>query len=495
MGGIHRRSFLGAIGGIVAPVGFGRARGQTTSLTVGLEPVTTTVNQPTAFESIPGTDAVLIGQLFGRVDRLSGGEVASEPLIDFKRDIVAGGESGLLGLAIHPDFPADNRVFVRYSDYRREGTPSSYAHTFVLAEFELSTDGSSIHRDSERTVLEIPQPQGNHNAGDIAFGPDGHLYVAVGDGGSLSDNGSGHVEDWYDGVPGGNGQDVTANLLGSILRLDVDATPTEHQRTDEDAPLKPTGPGGYAIPTDNPLVGREGLDEHYAWGLRNPWRISFDQGRLFVGDVGQSRFDEVNLVERGGNYGWNVREASHCFDAEECPTADPGGEPLRDSIVEYPHGDTGLAGIAVTGGYVYRGHTMPTLRGDYVFGDWQRSNVLFRARPPKREDDEWQASVLPIRESDHDKIAGLLSLGRDPGGELYVLSGDRQTHDGSIYRVVPEEQPTQTVSPTPTVTSPSTSAPSTTSTSTPAAGPGLGSLTGLGGLIWATGLAIWNRNR
>jgi len=193
-------------------------------------------------------------------------------------------------------------------------------------EFDACADGRRVRRDSERTVLEIPEPQGNHNAGDLAFGPDGHLYVAVGDGGSGGDRGRGHVEDWYDANEGGNGQDVTENLLGSVLRIDVDG------RDDGKA---------YAIPEDNPLVGREGLDEHFAWGLRNPWRMSFDGKELYVADVGQFAREEVSLVTNGGNYGWNVREGIECFGADDCPDETPpdvrGGEPLVDPVVEYPH--------------------------------------------------------------------------------------------------------------------------------------------------------------
>jgi glucose/arabinose dehydrogenase len=481
----------------------GRASAQASEITVGLETVTTDLSQPTAFEPIPGTDAALVGQLHGRVGRLAGGEVADEAPLNLRGDIIAGGERGLLGLAIHPDFPEDNRVFVRYSGRRREGTPASYAHTFVLAAFELSADGTTIRRETERSILEIPEPQGNHNAGDITFGPDGHLYVAVGDGGNLSDKGQGHVDDWYDAVPGGNGQDVTANLLGSILRIDVDSTPTEHPRTDEFAPEEPPSEGGYAIPDDNPLVGKSGRDEHYAWGLRNPWRISFDDGRLFVGDVGESRFDMINLVEKGGNYGWNVREASLCFGTPTCPSEAPDGQPLQTPIAEYPHGETGYAGVSVTGGYVYRGDAIPGLQGDYIFGDWKRSNVLFRAQPPETADGDWQASVLPIREADHEKITGLLSFGRDPSGELYVLSGDRATQGGSIHRVVEESALTATPSPTPSPTSSPTPTPTETATSsatssperTRTVAPGLGPLAGLGSLLGAAGLARWLRNR
>ena len=230
-----------------------------------------------------------VGQVYLQED----GQLYEEPFLDVSDRLVGlrdgFDERGLLGLAFHPDFSDNGRFFVRYSAPPREGTPSGYDHTFVLSEFNADPGAATADPDSERTILEIPEPQFNHNAGAIAFGPDGFLYVAVGDGGASNDQGTGHVDDWYDAVGGGNGQDVTENLLGSILRIDVD---------DEG------GDRNYAIPDDNPLVGEDGLDEHYAWGLRNPWRMSFGpEGRLFVGDVGQGAWEEINVVESGGNYG------------------------------------------------------------------------------------------------------------------------------------------------------------------------------------------------
>nr|WP_277541734.1 PQQ-dependent sugar dehydrogenase [Halomicroarcula sp. FL173] len=262
-------------------------------------------------------------------------------------------------------------------------------------------------------MLEIPEPQGNHNAGAIGFGPDGYLYVAVGDGGAANDQGRGHVDDWYDAVEGGNGQDITENLLGSLLRIDVDGG------GDSDRP--------YGIPEDNPLVGESGLDEQYAWGFRNPWRFSFGpDGRLFVADVGQNKYEEINVVERGGNYGWNVREGAHCFRTDECPTTGPSGDPLVDPIIEYPHDGDGVTGISVIGGQMYDGQDIPRLQGRYVFADYVADGQLFVAT---EGDDGWSLTTVPV--------SGLgsrvLSFGRTPAGELLVCStGDA---GGAVHRL------------------------------------------------------------
>jgi len=341
-----------------------------------------------------------------------------DPFLDVtERMVDVGGgytEQGLLGLTFHPSFAENGRFFVRYSAPPRDGTPDDYSHTFVLSEFHADPDATTADLDSERTILEIPQPQGNHNAGAIAFGPDGYLYVATGDGGRANDQGTGHVEDWYDAVGGGNGQDLTENLLGSILRIDVDNA----------------GDGRpYAIPEDNPLVGADGRDEQYAWGFRNPWRLSFGPGgRLFVGDVGQGAWEEVNVVERGGNYGWNVREGTHCFQAETCPDESPRGRPLQDPIIEYPHGGAEVSGIAVVGGYLYDGDAIPDLRGRYVFADWRAQGRLFAAR--ETADGLWPTTTVSVT-ADEQFGPNVLSFGRSPAGELFVCTTAKSQVSGS----------------------------------------------------------------
>ncbi|WP_396613169.1 PQQ-dependent sugar dehydrogenase [Haloferax sp. S1W] len=390
---------------------------------VGFETIATGFASPVdvAFpEAFDGTRAFVVDQP-GRIWLHDESGLRSNAYLDITDRVVdLGGydERGFLGVAFHPEFADNGRLFLRYSAPKRAGTPSNYSHTFVLSELTVDPSATTVAPESERTLLEIPEPQSNHNAGAVTFGPDGYLYVAVGDGGGANDEGRGHVDDWYDAVTGGNGQDVTQNLLGSILRIDVD---TEGGVAgDEDKP--------YGIPEDNPLVGRHGFDELYAWGLRNPWRMSFDGEDFYVADVGQGAWEEVNLVEKGGNYGWNVREGAHCFRAGECPTETPDGDPLVDPVLEYPHSGSGPSGIAVIGGYVYRGESIPALDGAYVFADWRSGGRLFAARPSDTR--PWPIAELPVEDRDG---AGknVLAFGRDPAGELYVCTSAQSLIGGS----------------------------------------------------------------
>ncbi|ELZ16762.1 blue (type 1) copper domain-containing protein [Haloterrigena salina JCM 13891] len=328
-------------------------------------------------------------------------------------------ERGLLGVEFHPDFAENGRFFVRYSAPPNEETPDRWSHVAVLSEFTVTDDGSSADPDSERRILEIQSPQYNHVAGPMAFGPDGYLYVPMGDGGGANDDMLGHVDDWYDGNDGGNGQDVSDNLLGSVLRLDVD-------QEGEDRP--------YAIPEDNPLVDSdEGLDEHYAWGFRNPFGISFDSdGRLFVSDAGQDLFEEANLVEAGGNYGWNVKEGTHCFSTdspsqppEDCPDSAPDeapydGQELQDPIVEYPHVyQEQVVGITIIGGHVYEAGDIADLDGKYVFGDWTAD--------PARQSP--QGRILAASEPS-DGAGGM--TGNGGGNQTEGTSPDDQEDSGNV---------------------------------------------------------------
>ncbi|MFB6360440.1 MAG: sorbosone dehydrogenase family protein [Halobacteriales archaeon] len=392
---------------------------------VGLEPLVQGLKAPVGMAFHPDGGRRYVIEQPGLVLYHDADGLADEPALDLQGAVTAGGERGLLGIALHPDFAENRRLYLRYSAPNRAGTPEGYSHTFVLAEFEAAADGRHVRKGSERTVLEIPQPQGNHNAGDIAFGPDGYLYVAVGDGGAGGDLGDGHVDDWYGANGGGNGQDVTDNLLGSLLRIDVDRRGADR---------------GYGIPPENPLVGQPGRDEHYAWGLRNPWRFAFDGETCYAADVGQNRFEEVNRIERGGNYGWNVKEGTHCFGAETCPDRTPddvrGGEPLVDPVIEYPHRGEPVSGISVIGGNVYRGNALPGLVGTYVFGDLQAGGKLFTATPAEGSG-LWSTRSLPIAESDSDRLTRLFSLARDADGKLYVLGvGSR---GGGVHRLTSAE--------------------------------------------------------
>jgi glucose/arabinose dehydrogenase len=455
--GAPRRVFLGGLAGTAGALGgcldlddlpgAGDDEPADPATTVALEPVASGFGAPVDVAYRAGDDAPYVADQPGLVYRVAnpgaGGDAGDEsdgddsigdPTVaaDLKDRIVDVGDSyterGLLGLAFHPE---DDRAFVRYSAPPRAGTPDDYAHTFVLAELPVMDDGQLDTAD-ERTLLEIPEPQSNHNGGDLAFGPDGLLYVAVGDGGGAGDTGPGHVEDWYDGNPGGNGQDVTANLLGSILRIDVDTDPDGDGDPDGDTDPDGDAERAYAIPEDNPLVDSEGLDEHYAWGLRNPWGMSFDPdtGRLVAADVGQSQYEEVNVVERGGNYGWNVREGRHCYDADDCPTETPDGDLLVDPVLEYGHDE----GIAVVGGHVYRGDGVDALQDRYVFGDWQQR--LFVADPTG---DDWEKESLGVAGGFERYVLG---FGTDPDGELLVCTDGDTTpggDSGRLSRFVPAD--------------------------------------------------------
>ncbi|WP_336363692.1 PQQ-dependent sugar dehydrogenase [Halalkalicoccus salilacus] len=383
--------------------------------TVDLETLATGLEMPVSIAFTPDADRRYIAQRRGRILVHESAETRDEPLLDLSEAVMTGGERGLLGIALHPEFSEDRRLFVRYSAEPRSGTPSDYSHTFVLAEFQVSEDGRRAEPASERAVLEIPQPRERHNAGDLAFGPNGHLYVPVGDSAAAPDLA------WQGPGTGGYAQDVTENLLGSVLRIDVD------DRAEGE---------GYSVPVDNPLVGREGLDEHYAWGFRNPWRLSFDGSDLYVADVGKDHFEEVNLVERGGNYGWNVKEGTHCFQVDDCPDETPenvrGGEPLLDPIVEYSHSGGSVSGVTVIGGYVYRGSTLSELDGVYVFGDLQPEGRLFAATRPENDDGLWPINTIEVAGGE-ESLQQILSFGRDTGGELYVLRYD----GGGLFRVVP----------------------------------------------------------
>ncbi|MFC3957131.1 PQQ-dependent sugar dehydrogenase [Halovivax cerinus] len=438
--------------------------------TIGLELVGEGFTSPVGFEVAPGDDDryFVVDQL-GQIHVLEGAsngdggplQRRDEPFLDVSDRMVevSGGtgefdERGLLGLAFHPDFQENGRFFVRYSAPPTDDTPEDYDHTAVLAEFTTADDEhSTADPESEERLLEVPEPQFNHNAGAVLFGPDGYLYVPLGDGGNADDVGLGHVEDWYDENDGGNAQNTTDTLLGGIHRIDVDAD------GDGDRP--------YGIPDDNPFVESDaGFDEYYAWGLRNPWRLSFDsEGNFYVADVGQNLFEEVNIVENGGNYGWNVKEGIECFSTEnpgepgeDCPNATPedvrGGEDLLDPVIQYPHLVDGESfGISITGGYVYEGEAASELQDMYVYGDWSRGfgspdGSLFASpvaeyepSADRSEDDLWEIQELSVSDAPNDRINRfVLAFGRDHDDELYVLTTARYTdgETGEVWRIVPE---------------------------------------------------------
>lgn len=308
------------------------------------------------------------------------GEGLDQVFLDLRDKVNDGpNEAGLLGLAFHPRYAENGRFFVYYT----------YGNLFSrFSEFRVSAGPNQADLASERVLFEVQQPAGNHNGGQLAFGPDGYLYIGLGDGGG--------ADDQY-----GNGQN-RKTLLGDILRLDVDRT---------------QGELGYAIPPDNPFAGNtEGWrEEIWAWGLRNPWRFSFDRlnGQLWAGDVGQNKWEEVDLIEKGGNYGWNIMEGSHCFSpAAECDTTG-----LKLPVLEYSHSE----GKSISGGYVYRGARLTGLAGVYVYGDYVSQQI-------------WGLRYAQDQVSEHRLLAlsasPIASFGEDEEGELYVVG-----LDGRIYTV------------------------------------------------------------
>ena len=306
----------------------------------------------------------------------------AETFLDI-RDAVSdrGNEEGLLGLAFDPQYRLSGYFYVYYSAFPPRRS--------VVSRFSVSTSNPNrADPATERIILEVPQPYSNHNGGHLLFGPDGYLYVGLGDGGRAGD-------------PQENGQDVST-LLGSILRIDVSNIGPE---------------GEYAVPPDNPFAGQGGgvREEIWAYGLRNPWRFAFDRqtGEMWAGDVGQNRYEEIDIIKPGRNYGWNVMEGRHCFGAGNC---DQTG--LEQPVMEYGRED----GCSVTGGYVYRGARLPSMFGAYVYGDFCSGKIW-----ALRHDGDNITEQLQIVDSS----LSISAFGEDQGGELYVLSFDRK-----IYRLV-----------------------------------------------------------
>lgn len=326
------------------------------------------------------------GRLFftlqeGLILIFDGARILPTPFLDIRSQVSCCGEQGLLSVAFQPDYASNGFFFVNYTN--RAG------HT-IIARYQVSEDPNIANFRSRRTVLKVHQPFPNHNGGQLQFGPDGYLYIGLGDGGSGGD-------------PGNRAQ-KPKSLLGKMLRVDVNRR------------------SRYAIPPSNPFVGGRGVRrEIWASGLRNPWRFSFDRftGDLYIADVGQNAWEEVNYQPSAGqggeNYGWRLMEGNHCFN----PASDCDDGTLVPPIVEYDH----TLGCSVTGGYVYRGSLVPALFGTYLFGDFC-TGVIWGTRFDQATG--WTTTVL------HDTNFTISTFGEDQEGELYVA--DYGT--GTIYRIV-----------------------------------------------------------
>lgn len=331
-----------------------------------------------------GSGRLFVVEKPGRVRVVQDGELVAVPFLDIADRVGSSqNEQGLLGLAFHPRYAENGYFFVNYTD--RQGDT-------VVSRFSAGGDPARANPDSEVVLLRIDQPAGNHNGGHLAFGPDGRLYVGTGDGGGAGDR--------Y-----GNGQNGQT-LLGAMLRLGVDGGPP------------------YTVPDDNPFVGNPNVrDEIWAVGLRNPWRYSFDRltGDLYIADVGQNRYEEVNAQpagEPGGqNYGWPIMEGLHCF-PEDRPCERAG---LTVPAWEYDHGQ----GCSVTGGYVYRGEEFPILTGLYLFGDYCSGRIWGLAPRGGTGVDGWQAALLAQAD------VRLSAFGEDERGELYLVDMGR----GELFKI------------------------------------------------------------
>jgi uncharacterized repeat protein (TIGR03806 family) len=343
-----------------------------------------TFEYPVALYQEPGEsgDWYLVEQS-GRVRGFTASGSSLRTVLDLRKKVVFRGEAGLLDMAFHPDWLNNRLVFLSYTGLNGSGKLASFVSRFQMVGVPAAIDPAS-----EKIMLEVVQPFYNHNGGRIAFGPDGFLYIGLGDGGSGGD-------------PFNNGQNRNV-LLGKMLRIDVD-------RGDP-----------YAIPAGNPFAKGGGRPEIFAWGFRNPWRWSFDMdtGDLHVGDVGQNRWEEIDFVHLGGNYGWRIREGAHCFNPDPC---DPTG--LQDPVVEYSHQE----GCSITAGFVYHGSSIPALRGIFVFGDYCSGNIWGKYYDPHAH---YYRRLLAA------SGMSIASFAQGQDGEIYVLA-----YNGVIAKLVPVGDP------------------------------------------------------
>lgn len=351
-----------------------------------------------------GTGRIFVFEQGGKIKIVKNGKVNKDPFLDISSRLdglnIAYSEKGLLGMAFHPDYKSNGRFFVYYSAPNKL---PKFDHKSVVAEYKVSAANADQADMKEIIIMEILQPESNHNGGMLAFGPDGFLYIGTGDGGGANDE-HGTI---------GNGQDLNT-LLGKILRIDI------HKE-------KP-----YGIPADNPFVGKSNhRGEIYAYGLRNPWRFSFDNlnGKLFCGDVGQNKYEEINIIEKGGNYGWRIMEGFHCFN----PSSGCDKTGLKLPIAEYDH-DTG---ISICGGHIYRGNSYPSLHGFYFYGDWSGKLFCLKRSP----DNTWKKINVNVNGTSSNDINGKLnSMGEDANGDVYLLTqrmfGPRST-TGVLMKITP----------------------------------------------------------
>jgi len=353
--------------------------------TLELQPVASGLSSPLYLTAPAGDPRLFIVEQAGRIRIVESGQLLAQAFLDIRDRVASGGEEGLLGLAFHPNY-AGNGYF--YVDYTHLNNARDTLYT-LIERYSVSPAPDSADSASHKLILRIVQPYTNHNGGLVMFGPDGMLYIGMGDGGSGGD-------------PENRAQNPDS-LLGKLLRIDVDHGDP------------------YAIPASNPFAAGGGAPEIWALGLRNPWRYAFDRtpGLLYIADVGQNLWEEVSVAPAGQgglNYGWRIMEGLHCFNATSCSSTG-----LVQPVVEYGHAN----GCSITGGFVYRGTRAPSLVGQYFYSDycsgWMRSFAY--ANGAVTGQTTWSLNV---------SLGNVLSFGEDSAGELYVLSGG-----GSVYRIAP----------------------------------------------------------
>jgi glucose/arabinose dehydrogenase len=403
---------------------------------------------PTGLVELPdGSGRMLLADQVGTIHVIEkSGQTRNGLLLDVRAQMMklnAGyDERGLLGLALHPKFQENGRFYLFFNVPKNTSTPPDWDCRSRLAEFKADPKTAVADPASERVLMEWDKPYFNHNGGSLAFGPDQLLYISVGDGGNANDVGRRYQPEI------GNAQN-TETYLGKILRIDVD-------RQENGKP--------YAIPADNPFVKGGGLPEIYAYGLRNPWRISFDRGgthQLFAGDIGQTLYEEMDIIEKGGNYGWFIKEGYTDFNtANALKPKDSDtkvglkGEPLIPprfvfkNLSGFSRDPEGI-GVSIIGGYIYRGKAIPELEGKYVFADYKGSQVLPRGRmmvsqPTSDGSIPWKIGPLALEGHADGHIQGFItSFGEDNAGELYVLVNQKGGMEGPIgttgkvYKLVP----------------------------------------------------------
>jgi glucose/arabinose dehydrogenase len=377
-----------------------------------------------------GSNRFFVVDQTGKIFIILNGVVLPAPFLDISSEIVTVNpsfdERGLLGLAFHPDYANNGRFFVRYSKPRVgvSGEPcfgtSRGCHEEILAEYRVSsTDPNAADPASGRILFRVDEPEFNHNSGDVVFGPDGYLYFTLGDGGGANDGL--HLPSLPHG-PIGNGQNIEVPL-GKVLRIDVNVPN-----------------GGYSIPPTNPFANSAGLDEIYAWGLRNPYRFSFDiipggQPVMYLTDVGQNLQEELNIGQLGANYGWAIMEGTNCFDPFNPGTPGTGCNQTGLTLPIATYGRD--IGISIIGGFVYRGSTVPQMIGKYIFGDFSTAFAtpnghLFYIDPASPS----QIRRLRIGADDRPLNKFVKGFGKDEQGEIYVMVGSTGGPSGTSGQVL-----------------------------------------------------------